>query len=437
MGSGNGSTTRSSTPTPSKISSPWPSSDILTSDHVCRSFENDIARAGVAEKPSIDHARETWEEQSSQQKGIDSGKPRWKYYTAKVLWFLQDQWFLAVLGILIAIASQVQVPRAQQQLKETVVSYVAVSVIFFITGCTLPTKVLIENYSRWKIHLFVQVQCFLMVSAITFAVVSLCATNPDFMDPWLLIGLVFAGCVPTTISSNVVMTRQAHGNTALTVVQSTIGNFLGPFLTPVLAQMYLSGGAWYTKVLPDQVGGYGNIYRRVFKQLGLSLFVPIVVGQIVQNLFPRTTSTVFARWKLNKLASLSLLTVLWSAYDQAFESGAFNSVKASNLIFIVFMSLALFVVFWLICMALSILWLPKKDTIAVAYCVPAKTPAMGIPITTTLWVGLATINESKIQIPMVIYQGFQIAAGSLLTILFRRWVRADEEKEAQSKAAAQ
>lgn len=72
------------------------------------------------------------------------------------------------------------------------------------------------------------------------------------------------------------MTGQAHGNTALTVVQSTLGNFLGPFLTPVLISMYTSTGAWYTKVLPSDNGGYGEIYRRVFKQLGLSIFVPLV-----------------------------------------------------------------------------------------------------------------------------------------------------------------
>src|SRR6186713_1587184 len=102
---------------------------------------------------------------------------------------------------------------------------------------------------RWKLHAFVQLQCYLVTSVATFAIVSLCATNPKFMDPWLLIGLLFVDVAPTTMSSNVVMTRQAHGNTALTVVQSIIGQFLCPFLTPILLQMYLASGAWYTKVL--------------------------------------------------------------------------------------------------------------------------------------------------------------------------------------------
>jgi sodium/bile acid cotransporter 7 len=144
-----------------------------------------------------------------------------------ILTTLQDQWFLVGIGVVITIASQVQVPREHQKLKETLTTYLSVSIIFFITGCTLDTRVLIQNYSRWKVHLFVQGQCFLMTSAIAFGVVSATATNKDFVDPGLLVGLIFFGCVATTMSSNVVMTRQAHGNSALTVVQTTLGNFLG------------------------------------------------------------------------------------------------------------------------------------------------------------------------------------------------------------------
>lgn len=72
------------------------------------------------------------------------------------------------------------------------------------------------------------------------------------------------------------MTRKSHGNEPLTVVQSTVGNFVGPFLSPVLINMYISNGAWYTEILPKEVGGYGSIYQRVFKQLGLTVFLPLV-----------------------------------------------------------------------------------------------------------------------------------------------------------------
>jgi sodium/bile acid cotransporter 7 len=212
-------------------------------------------------------------------------------------WWLEDQWFLVALALLIVIASQAQVPESQQALKTTVVTYLCVSLIFLLTGLTLPTRTLLENYSRWKLHLFVQAQCFLMTSAVIFGIVSLCATNPSFMDPGLLIGLIFMGCVATTISSNVVMTRTAHGNVALTVVQSTLGNAISPFITPALVSMYTSTGAWYTDVLPKEEGGYGQIYRRVFKQLGLSIFLPLVSLTVVCcSSNQPLTSRVTGRW---------------------------------------------------------------------------------------------------------------------------------------------
>ena len=201
----------------------------------------------------------------------------WRRWLRNVIWFVYDQYFLFGLAFFILLASQVQVSRTQQVLKETIVTYLCVSVIFFITGCTLPTKVLLQNYSRWRLHLFCQIQSFLLTSAIVFGIVSACASNVNFMDAGLLVGLLFAGCVPTTISSNVVMTAQASGNQALTVVESTLGNFLGPFIAPLLILMYLSCNAWYTKSVPTvEIGELGDLYRRVFMQLGLSIFLPLV-----------------------------------------------------------------------------------------------------------------------------------------------------------------
>ena len=255
--------------------------------------DNQQAPKGLSSTPSIhsdqDGSAGGWRPSSSlsterlheanveDDSGPHQAGSRWIRYLNNARWLLLDQWFLLALGILILIASQVQVSDSQQEIKETVVTYLAVAVIFFITGCTLPTKVLLQNYSRWRLHLFAQVQSFLLTSAIIFGVVSACATNPDFLDPGLMVGLIFTGCVPTTISSNIIMTGQANGNQALTTVESTLGNFLGPFITPLLLLMYTSTGAYYTKFLPGLgSGGFGELYKRVFKQLGLSLFLPLV-----------------------------------------------------------------------------------------------------------------------------------------------------------------
>lgn len=303
----------------------------------------------------------------------------------------------------------------------------SVTTIFFTTGCTLDTKILLNNYAKWKQHLFIQAQCFLLVSALAFAVVSLAALNKNFLDPWIIIGMIFNGCQPTAMASNVLFTRKSHGNVHLSVVETTIGNLIGPFLSGVLIKMYLSSGAWYTSVVPPQTGGYGALYRRVFMQFGLSIYLPMFVGQIVRHVFPKVVNKVFVEWKVGKFASLAMLTLLWQTFDHAFGTHAFDSVKASNMIFVVFITIVNYGIWLTVSVAMSLLWLDRKDTVSVAMCAPAKTLALGVPLSFLLFTGISGLQEAKIQIPMLMFQVLQMGLASLTTIGFRRWVDAGEK----------
>ena len=345
-----------------------------------------------------------------------------------VLWLLKDQWFLLAMALVIIIASQVQVPLSQQAAKQITVSYLSVTIIFFIAGCTLSTRTLIENYAKWKHHLFIQSQCFLLVSALAFAVVSLTATNRHFMDAWLLIGLIFNGCQPTAMASNVLFTRQSHGNTTLTVVETTIGNLIGPFVTPVLIKMYLSTSEWYTKVIPAQHTGYTGLYGRVFMQFGLSIYLPMAIGQVVRYLFPSVVQKVFVDWKLSKIGSFGMLTLLWQTFDHAFATGAFSTVKTSNIVFIVFITIVNYAVWLIVSFLLSILWLDRKDTVSVAMTAPAKTLALGMPLSFLMFEGIGDLEEAKIQVPMLLFQVLQMGLASLSTLGFRRWVDRGEPR---------
>jgi solute carrier family 10 (sodium/bile acid cotransporter), member 7 len=274
-----------------------------------------------------------------------------------------------------------------------------------------------------------------MTSLVVFALVSAVATNHAFLDPGLLVGLIFFSCVATTISSNVVMTRQAHGNTALTVVQTTIGNLIGVFITPALVVGFTSVDTWYNKVLPPASGHWGEIYARVLKQLGLSIYLPLVVGQLTRYFFPAICKKVFIDWKLNKLGSICLLVLLWATYDQAFATNSFERVSESNMIFIVFVSVALWILFFGIAFTSSTFWLPREDVVSLCMCVPAKGIVMGVPLSTTIFGGIDLALQSKIQIPIVIYQGLQLAFASVLVPVFRRWVdrkKKDDNEEAST-----
>jgi sodium/bile acid cotransporter family protein DUF4137 len=88
---------------------------------------------------------------------------------------------------------------------------------------------------------------------------------------------------------------------------------------------------------------------------------------------------VIIGYRLTKISPFALLVVVWQTYDQAFGSHAFNTIKGDNMIFVVFISIALYILFNTIAFLTSIIWLPKEDTISVCYCVPAKSPASRYP----------------------------------------------------------
>ncbi|KAI4129516.1 MAG: hypothetical protein LQ347_003749 [Umbilicaria vellea] len=91
------------------------------------------------------------------------------------------------------------------------------------------------------------------------------------------------------------------------------------------------------------------------------------------------------------------------------------------MVFIVFMSLAFYLLWTTICILLALPWLDRKEIVTAAYVVPAKTPALGVPLSAVMFVGVDRVTQSKIQVPVVIYQGLQIACGSVLTLVLRRW----------------
>ncbi|KAJ4413448.1 hypothetical protein N0V82_008522 [Gnomoniopsis sp. IMI 355080] len=319
---------------------------------------------------------------------------------------------------------------AQQSVKHQVVNNLAVAIIFFINGCTTPTKLLLENGKRWKEHLLIQIMCFGLTSATTFAVVSAAATKENVLDPALLNGVVLLGCLPTALAFNTVMTKKANGNAELTLTESVLGSILGPVLTTVLMQGYSSRECWYTSILPKSQGGYSEVFKAAFKQLGLTLFMPLAVGQITLNILPKATETVFTQYKGRKLASIALLILIWSACDSAFETGAIAALGQNNMIFAVFLAVALFI-FWLgaAMLASILLHLPRGDVIAAMFCVSTKTPALGLPLITALYAGLDASNSAKLTVPMVLYQCVQTCLSSLATIPLRRWRKEESDPE--------
>ncbi|KAK9461898.1 SBF-like CPA transporter family-domain-containing protein [Lipomyces oligophaga] len=379
-----------------------------------------------------------------------------------VVHFALDQWFLICLGIGILIAYLV--PNLGRKggwiAAQYSIVYVCPAIIFFISGLTMDTKTLGKNLLVPKLHVVAQGLSYLYTSAIWFALAyaALQSNNPHINDQ-ILAGLVLLGCTPTTIGSNVVFTRSAHGNASATLIEVVIANCLSPVLSPALVSMYMTSSSKWGQYRPATSSEqYATLYRSVFKQLGLTVFVPLFVGQVLRNIFKNFVVKYAAKFKINKAASICLVLILWSSFSSCFYSGAFKLMTPQTTALVMLQNLGLYF-FYLGTTLVVTRWshkirfqnkhldrvvdffrFNKRDTIAICYIVPAKTPALGVPLITALYAnnnGLSTRDKEMMQIPMILYQIEQLVISSSSIPFFRRWVADEEQAEEQRKLDAE
>lgn len=278
------------------------------------------------------------------------GKKTWSFFKI-FAFFILNQWLVIGMGIvcLLAyffphVASHGGVIRA-----EYTILYGAVAVIFLISGMSIPKEKLFTHILNWRLHVLVQGISYLFIPALVYALVRLIDAadkidgnngnnqnnninndsnnndhdnnninningNKNYMsghiDRTVLAGYILLSCLPTTISSNVVMTRMAGGDDAAALVEVLIANIMGPFVTP----------GWTTTLMPklpafetwgEENGNVSSIYANVFKELSLSVILPLVLGQFLRWIWPKQVARVLQKFRLSKVSSVCLIALVW------------------------------------------------------------------------------------------------------------------------------
>lgn len=241
---------------------------------------------------------------------MSTPQPAWK----RISLFILHQWL--IIGIGVACLLGYFFPNVAKHggiiRSEYSILYGAVAIVFLISGLSIPQDKLVRQLFNWRLHLLVQVTSFLFIPALVLVVVHviLASDKTERIDRAVLAGYIFTACIPTTIASNVVMTRSAGGDDAAALAEVLIANILGPFVT----------AGWTVTLLPaskefdvwrDQDEDLTAMYRDVFKQLGLAVLLPLAVGQLVRFLWPKKTGHIIQKYKLAKLGSFCLLLMIW------------------------------------------------------------------------------------------------------------------------------
>lgn len=137
------------------------------------------------------------------------------------------------------------------------------------------------------------------------------AHGTEHIEPAVLVGMLVLSCLPTTIASNVVMTRNAGGDDAAAIIEVVIGNVFGSFLCPGLIYIFIPGVGEFKNWAPSDASGIPEMYRHVAMQLGLSVLVPISLGQTLRVLFHKKVMWALDTFCLAKVSTFFLCTLVW------------------------------------------------------------------------------------------------------------------------------
>lgn len=319
--------------------------------------------------------------------------------------------FMVLLAILVAWAYPPL--GATYLVPKITATWVAVMIIFLLSGLGLKTEEFSKAFKRLKFNGFVQFYNFFIVSAIVFGVSKFLVTV-KILDPALAAGMVICSCVPMAINIVIVLTMSAGGDEGAAVFNATFGNIVGIFLSPVLILMYL--GMSGTTSLGE-----------VFFNLTMRVVVPLIVGQLLQK-FIKPVRDFFAKHKrrFKKVQEYCLVFIVYTVFAKTFLTKAGTSI-GNVLLMIAFQFLLMTGTMVLAWYSLRILFRdePELRVMGVYGCVQ-KTVALGIPLITSIYQGSPEMGLYTL--PLLIWHPMQLVVGSLLVPRLLKFVTAERER---------
>lgn len=263
--------------------------------------------------------------------------------------------------------------------------------IFFLYGLKLNFKKVVQDISNWRLHLLVQSATFVLFPFLVFVFYGL-AVNTEYYALWL--SVFFLACLPSTVSSSVVMVSIAKGNVTSAIFNASISGLIGIVMTPLLMGFFL-----------QQSGESTLNQSEIVMQLLLKVLLPIILGLLLHRFFVKFVT------KYSKIIAqfdkLIILLIVYESFSAAFLQNAFSSVSVQTLM-VLFLSLILlfFLVYYILKFISNKMNFSREDTITATFCGSKKSLIHGSLF--VLILGISDDQKVLFLLPILLYHSFQL-----------------------------
>lgn len=305
--------------------------------------------------------------------------------------FRPDPFILALLTAAVVASFVPATGDALDVLKA--MSKVAIGLLFFLYGARLSTAETVSGLRNWRLHAII-----LLTTFVVFPLLGLATQvfEGNLLQPSLASGVLLLCLVPSTVQSCVVFTRIAGGNVAGAVVNASLSNLLGVFLTPLLVALLMAADASVD----------GDSILRIF----LQILAPFIVGQVLQPLI----GGFIARHDngLKRYDRSSIVLVVFVAFSEGAEAHVWSSLSVWSVLAVALVCAALLAVImgWTVVSGRA-LGFDRADRVAMLFCGCNKSLASGLPIASVLF---APADVALIVLPLMLYHQIQLIVCAVL-----------------------
>lgn len=311
-----------------------------------------------------------------------------------------------ILGMLLAVLLAFLFPAPGAKggwLHADILNNAGVALILFVQGLAMAVERMKSGLRNWPLHLIIQGFTFVIFPLVGLGWHAASQVLWPGQPPGLRDGFLYLCVLPSTVSTSVVLTNVAKGNTSAAIFNAALSNIMGVALTPILVQLLMQSSG--------QTGPLGSLMVKVT----LLTLVPFVIGMSLRPIV-RELVDANRRW-LNRASNAVILFIVYTAFCDSVKAktwatyGIGLTLEVLGCVALLFSVVAGLV--WTLSKAAR---LDRADRIAAFFCSVKKTLAMGVPLARLIFGPSADLG--LILLPIMFYHPFQLLVCGLLANRF-------------------